>query len=120
MYWAATGRRRGRGVDLACRRRPAIAWLEVEPGHCGAGLGRFMLRAGLERVQRAGAEQAVLYVSDDEPGTACDRTAATALYRRYGFLPIDRLHTFTRSWPADHRLGGFQKVRELGGRQQRR
>ncbi|GAA1092823.1 MULTISPECIES: GNAT family N-acetyltransferase [Pseudonocardia] len=74
-----------------------IAWLEVDPGHRGAGLGRFLLRAGLGRARRAGAEQAVLYVDDDEPGTARDRTAATALYRKYGFRSIDRLHTFTRS-----------------------
>ncbi|RUQ99006.1 mycothiol synthase [Labedella endophytica] len=50
----------------------------VHPDRAGAGIGRELMRAGLDRLEASGVETAALYVeSDNEP--------ATHLYRSIGF-----------------------------------
>ncbi|MEV1294885.1 GNAT family N-acetyltransferase [Pseudonocardia sp. NPDC049635] len=101
LGWRLLARRAGQllgeiEIDHPVQGSARIAWLEVDPDARGAGWGRTLLRAGLDHAYRAGARRAVLYVDDDEPGGARDRSAATALYRRAGFVDVDRLHTFHR------------------------
>jgi hypothetical protein len=43
-----------------------------------------------------GASEVILYVDDDEPGGARDRSAANHLHEAFGFAEIDRLHSYIR------------------------
>ncbi|RWZ64478.1 mycothiol synthase [Labedella populi] len=50
----------------------------VHPDHAGRGLGRTLMEAGLDRLERSGVETAALYVE-------ADNERATRLYRSLGF-----------------------------------
>jgi ribosomal protein S18 acetylase RimI-like enzyme len=81
-------------------------WLEVAPHHQGGGVGRALLNAVLRRLRAAGAQEAILYVDDDEPcGGPRDRCAAKQLYVSCGFVEIDRLVSFTCPAPSGHAGG---------------
>ncbi|WFB05647.1 hypothetical protein LRS74_00420 [Streptomyces sp. LX-29] len=50
-----------------------------------------------------GAEEVILLLDDEDEATAQDlrdRAAADALYRRAGFIQVDRLYAYTRSLNA--------------------
>lgn len=71
-------------------------WISVEPAARGRGLGPALLGSALESLSSLGAEQVILYVDDDDPDPASDRSrhAANKLYDRAGFTEIDRLHSY--------------------------
>ncbi|MBW0101512.1 N-acetyltransferase [Pseudonocardia sp. KRD291] len=73
-----------------------LFWIEVEPSQRGTGLGRRLLDAATDLARTHAATEVILYVDDDDPGSARDRTAATALYRSSGFDLVDRLHSYVR------------------------
>jgi mycothiol synthase len=60
----------------------------VHPAEQGTGLGRALVRAGLQRITDAGVRTGLLYV-------AADNDAALALYRAVGFevTRTDRAYT---------------------------
>lgn len=74
-------------------------WIGVEPQARARGLGSKLLAAALCVLFELGAEEAILYVDDDEPGGGRDRTAANRLYDRAGFTEIDRLYSYRRTAP---------------------
>jgi ribosomal protein S18 acetylase RimI-like enzyme len=71
-------------------------WLHVEPNTRGQGLGMELLGSALDLLSGLGADEAILYVDDDEPGGERDRRAANRLYDRAGFTQVDRLHSYRR------------------------
>lgn len=73
-----------------------ISWLGVDETARGRGLGAALLGAALHHLAGHHATDVVLYVDDDEPGTARDRRAANRVYDRAGFRQIDRLHSYLR------------------------
>ncbi|MFI9724672.1 GNAT family N-acetyltransferase [Streptomyces sp. NPDC052396] len=72
-------------------------WISVTPSARGRGIGRLMLGTALHALTELGANQAILYVDDDEPpGGERDRTAANRLYDSAGFHEVDRLYAYRR------------------------
>ena len=75
-----------------------VVWLiEVEKEHRRRGLGRRLLGGALTMLAKHGAEEFILYVDDDAPGSERDRAAANRLYDSVGFIEIDRLHSYELS-----------------------
>ncbi len=64
--------------------------IATDPDHRGKGLGRFLLRAGLDHLTGSGCTQAILYVRAGEE-------AAEQLYRSEGFRPLERRSEFLYS-----------------------
>jgi ribosomal protein S18 acetylase RimI-like enzyme len=74
-------------------------WIGVEPAARGRGLGKALLGSALDLLAGLGAEQAILFVDDDEPGGDRDRTTANRLYEQAGFVEVDRLVSYQRPRP---------------------
>ena len=68
----------------------------MDPSAQGRGLGRTLLLAGLEYLQRAGAETVILYTDEENQG-------AVRLYEKTGFV-ITRRQTQYRRPDAPARL----------------
>jgi len=73
----AAGARAG-GTDGDGALEGEIYVLGVHPEHAGAGIGRSLLRAGLDRLRERGVDRVTLYVEQDN-------AAAVRLYRSEGF-----------------------------------
>lgn len=71
-----------------------LAWISVDQGARGRGLGRALLGSALDVLAGLGAGEVIGYVDDDEPYGERDRTVANRLYDSSGFVEIDRLHSF--------------------------
>lgn len=76
-------------------------WISTEPPARGRGLGRALLGSALDLLTGLGAREVILYVDDDDPDPASDRSrvAANKLYDSAGLSGIDRLYSYqlTRS-----------------------
>lgn len=102
--WKLEITRRGRLLAEALIGLPVqgigvLWWITVVPGARGKGIGRALLGTALAALAQQAAAEAVLYVDDDAPGTARDRTAANRMYEAAGFQEIDRLHSYNRPRP---------------------
>lgn len=85
---------RGRGPEGGEPREGEIYVVGVHPDLAGRGLGRTLMRAGLDRLARRGCRSAVLYVDGSNSG-------AMHLYRSLGFGTQATDVQYTRAVPSD-------------------
>jgi GNAT superfamily N-acetyltransferase len=85
-------------VSVLAPEHGVVRWIEVDPGHRGAGLGTQLLNACLRYLHRLGVRH-VISLLDDHNLTADDghgRIGAHMIFTRAGFVTGAQLATYSK------------------------
>ncbi|WP_267595655.1 GNAT family N-acetyltransferase [Carbonactinospora thermoautotrophica] len=73
-------------------------WIAVHPADSSDTLGRTLLDQALAHLADQGAREVILFVDDNAPGGDRDRAVANRLYDTAGFVEVDRLYSYMRTF----------------------